>query len=333
MPKLKYQDIVEKFHKMKALIFGDVMLDFYIRGDVERISPEAPVPIVVERSREYSLGGAGNVAANIAALGARTTLMGNVGKDAEEVLIRTLCRESDITGRFLYEPKRPTSTKMRAVAGQHLLLRVDRETIGLISKSTEKKAIREVKDMGDQDVVVVSDYAKGFVTQDAIRAMKERFGGKKIMANIKPMPIAQAGGVMFKGIDISIFKGIHTISMNANEGRFFTGIDTSTNKGAAAAARLLGRRLNASVVLTRGKHGLTAYDQKTRRAVHIINHALHVFDVTGAGDTVIATLTLLLGAGMPLFEAAEVANHAGGIVVGRLGTAVIRPADLKPFLD
>jgi D-beta-D-heptose 7-phosphate kinase/D-beta-D-heptose 1-phosphate adenosyltransferase len=120
--------------------------------------------------------------------------------------------------------------------------------------------------------------------------------------------------------------------MNAKEGRIFTGVDTSTDAGAAHASRLLSKRLGASVVITRGEHGLTAYDRKLGKVVHIENRALHVFDVTGAGDTVIAALALMFGAGAPLFKAAEVANHAGGIAVGLRGTAVVRPSDLKPFL-
>ena len=331
--KSKYQEIVEKFKATKILVFGDVMLDLYIQGDVERISPEAPVPIVFERSREYSLGGAGNVATNIAALGGHVILMGNVGNDSEKDFVRGLCRRSGITPRFLHELKRPTSTKTRAVSGQHLLLRIDREKIGAISKDTEKKVARMVENLGDHDMVVISDYAKGFVTEAAVRAIKKRFGGKKIVANIKPLPIAQAGVFAFKGVDIRFFKGINTITMNANEGRFYTGIDTSTDKGVANAARLLSKRLNTSTVLTRGAHGLTAYDNKLKKAVHVANRPLHVFDVTGAGDTVVATLALMLGAGAPLFKAAEVANYAGGIVVGLRGTAVVRPPDLKPILD
>lgn len=330
--KSEYQEIVKKFKDTKVLVFGDVMLDLYILGDVERISPEAPVPIVLERSREYSLGGAGNVAANIASLGGRVTLVGNVGNDSEEDFIRGLCRRSAIVPRFLHESKRPTTTKMRTVSGQHLLLRIDREKIGEISKVTEKKVVRLLGNLHDQDLVVVSDYAKGFVTEASIRAVKKRFGGKKIMANIKPMPIAQIGVFAFKGIDIGLFKGINTITMNANEGRFFTDVDTSTDKGAVNAARLLSKRLNASVVLTRGSHGLTAYDSKLGKAAHVVNRPLHVFDVTGAGDTVVAVLALMLGVGVQLFKAAEVANHAGGIVVGRRGTAVVQPSDLKSFL-
>lgn len=330
--KSKYQEIIKKFRATKVLVFGDVMLDLYIQGDVERISPEAPVPIVLERSREYSLGGAGNVAANIAALGGRVTLMGNIGNDNEEDFVRGLCRRSGIVPRFLHESKRPTSVKMRAVSGQHMLLRIDREKIGAISKDTEKKAARMVKNLPDQDLVLISDYAKGFVTKTAARVLKKRFGGKKIIANIKPMPIAQVGAFAFKGIDIGLFKGINTITMNANEGRFYTGVDTSTDKGAANASRLLSKRLNASVVLTRGSHGLTAYDNKLKKAIHVANRALHVFDVTGAGDTVVATLAFMLGSGESLFKAAEVANHAGGIVVGRRGTAAVLPSDLRPFL-
>jgi rfaE bifunctional protein kinase chain/domain len=319
--KSKYQEIVKKFRATKILVVGDLMLDLYIRGDVERISPEAPVPVVFERLREYSLGGAGNVAANIAALGGRVTLMGGVGNDSEGKLVYGVCRRGGIIPRFAYEPKRPTSLKTRATSGHHQLLRIDREKIGAISKDTEKKVARLVENLGDQDLVVVSDYTKGFITEAVVGALKKRFGGKKIVANIKP------------AVHIELYKGINTLTLNAKEGHSFTGIDTSTDKGAVDASRLLSNRLGASVVLTRGEHGLTAYDHKFRKAVHVANHALHVFDVTGAGDTVIATLALMLGTGAPLFKSAEMANRAGGIVVGLLGTAVVRPSDLKPFLD
>lgn len=329
--KSKYQEIVKKFRATKILVAGDVMLDLYIRGDVERISPEAPVPIVFEKSREYSLGGAGNVAANIAALGGRITLLGSVGNDSEGRFIYGLCRQSGIIPRFVSEPERPTSQKTRAVSGHHQLLRIDREEIGAISKDAEKKVARLIENFGDQDLVVVSDYAKGFITEAVVAALKKRFGGNKIIANIKPAAHAE----LYKGINtiVGLYKGINTITLNVKEAYLFTGIDASTDKGAVNASRLLCGRLGASVVLTRGEHGLTAYDRKFRKAVHVANSALRVFDVTGAGDTVVATLALMLAVGEPLFRATEVANHAGGIVVGLSGTAVVRPSDLKPFLD
>lgn len=332
-PKIKYQEIVQKLKVAKILVVGDVMLDLYIRGEVERISPEAPVPILVEKTREYSLGGAGNVAANIAALGAKVTLLGVVGNDVEGKMIKKVCLERGIAPRFVSGSKRPTTLKMRIVSGHHQLSRVDREHIDAITKAVEKKVSRVIDSVGDQDMIVVSDYAKGFVTESLVRAVKKRFGGKKISANIKPMPVAQGGTLTFKGIDVRLFRGINAITMNANEGRFYSGVDTSTDKGAASAASLLAKKLNTSVVLTRGSHGLTAYDIKAKKNVHIANRALHVFDVTGAGDTVVSTLVLMLASGIPLFKAAEIANHAGGIVVGRRGTATISPTDLRPFLE
>lgn len=319
--KSKYQEIIDKFRTTKILVVGDVMLDLYIRGDVKRISPEAPVPIVFERLREYSLGGAGNVAANIAALGGRVTLMGSVGNDNEGKLVYGVCRRNGIIPRFVYEPKRPTSLKTRATSGHHQLLRIDREKIGAISKDTEKKVTRLAGNIGDQDLVVISDYAKGFITEAVVRALKKRFGGKKIIANIKP------------AAHVELYKGINTVTLNEQEACLLTGVDTSTDREATNVSRLLCNRFMASVVLTRGERGLTAYDRNLRKAIHITNHVLHVFDVTGAGDTVIATLALMFGAGAPLFKSAEVANRAGGIVVGLRGTAVVRPSDLKPFLD
>ncbi|MBU6500556.1 MAG: bifunctional hydroxymethylpyrimidine kinase/phosphomethylpyrimidine kinase [Patescibacteria group bacterium] len=327
--KSKYEDIAKSFKSAKILVVGDVMLDLYIHGDVERISPEAPVPIVFEKSREYFLGGAGNVAANVAALGGKVVLIGSGGGDKEEDFVRGICSRNGITPRFLYEPNRPTSVKTRTVSGQHLLLRIDREKIGAISKNTEKKVVRLVNGLPDHDLVVVSDYAKGFITQAVIQSLKNRFGARKVVANIKPLPVARTGVYDFKGVDIGIYKGINTITMNANEGRFFTGIDTSTDRGAVKASGLLSRRLNASVVLTRGAQGLTVYDRALKRSANISSKTLPVFNVTGAGDTVAATIVLMLASGMPLFKAAEVANHAGGVVVGRQGTAVVRPSDLN----
>lgn len=328
--KLRYEEIVQRFKATKILVFGDVMLDLYIRGDVERISPEAPVPIVFETSREYALGGAGNVAANIASLGGKVTIMGILGKDVEGETVEKICRKSGIIPRFVCVPKHPTTLKMRAVSGSHQLARIDREHVGAMTKGIEKKVQRVIKDIGEQDVIVLSDYAKGFVTKATIDALKNRFGREKIVANIKPLAHHRR---LFKGIDIDFYKGIKVMTMNANEGAFYTGVDTLHDKGAADASRRLGNQLHASVVLTRGEHGLMVHDRKLKKTTRFANHALHVFDVTGAGDTVVATLALMLGAHIPLLTAAEVANHAGGVVVGRRGTAVISPPDLRPFLD
>ncbi len=327
--KLSHEEILDKFKTTKVLVFGDVMLDMYIRGEVERISPEAPVPILFEQSREYSLGGAGNVAANIAALGGKVTLMGVVGKDEEGKVIGNVCRRSGITPRLVSAAKRSTTLKMRTVSGSHQLARVDRESIGAVAKDIERHVQRAVNAIEDQDIVVLSDYAKGFVTKATIDVLKKRFGAKKIIANIKPLAHHRR---LFKGIDIDFYKGIKAITMNANEGAFYTGVDTSETKGAAEASRKLCNKLQASVVLTRGEHGLMVYDRELKKTVRVTNRALNVFDVTGAGDTVVATFALLLGAGMPLTKAAEVANHAGGIVVGRRGTATVSASDLKPFL-
>ncbi len=327
--KSKYQEIVEKFKATKVLVFGDIMLDLYIRGDAERISPEAPVPIVFERSREYSLGGAGNVAANIAALGGKVTLLGIIGSDNEGKMIQKVCGQSGIATRFIRSPKRPTILKMRVVSGSHQLSRVDREHIGAITKDIEKRVARVVENIGDQDMVVVSDYAKGFVTKAVIAALKKRFGAGKIVANIKPTAYYR----LFKGIDINFYRGIRVMTMNANEGAFYTGVDTASDKGAANASRLLSKKLGSSVVLTRGARGLTAHDRNLRKSFHVANRALKVFDVTGAGDTVVSAFALMLGAGAPVFRAAELANYAGGIVVGRQGTATVQPTDLKAFFD
>lgn len=313
-------DMVKGFQTTKVLVVGDAMLDIYLHGAAERISPEAPVPVFLEKSREYCLGGAGNVANNAAALGGRVTLMGAIGNDGEGKVVLKLCKNGKIFPRFVREGGRPTIQKMRAISGHYQLLRVDRENATLLSQTAEKRTTRLIKNFPDYDIVVVSDYGKGFITKNVVASLKKRFGGKRIVANIKPT------------INTRLYRGVGVVTLNAKEGQVLTGIDAATTHGAVAAARALSKYFRASVVLTRGEQGMTVCDAKTGKISHVASRALRVFDVTGAGDTVIATLALALGSKLPLLRAAEIANRAAGIVVGLRGTAVVRPDDLKAAL-
>lgn len=321
MKKRSYRETIEKFPKARILVVGDVMLDHYISGEVERISPEAPVPIVLERSREYFLGGAGNVAANIVALGGNAALAGAVGDDVEGKYVLKLCRERNITPYLVKQKERPTARKARILAGSHQLLRLDRELIGDISHSVERKVARAIKSSGEYDLVVISDYAKGFLTEGVIGAIKKRFGSKRIIANIKP------------SAKLAPYKNIRLATLNAKEAYDLTRIQTSTDAGTARAAAALSRAMGASMVVTRGEHGMTVYDRELKRASHISSSALNVFDVTGAGDTVIAALALMQANGATLAESALVANRAAGMVVGAKGTATVRPEELLAKLS
>ncbi|OGZ53399.1 MAG: hypothetical protein A3B25_02145 [Candidatus Ryanbacteria bacterium RIFCSPLOWO2_01_FULL_48_26] len=315
----KLSNFVDKFKGKKVLVYGDVMLDLYIRGEVERISPEAPVPVIMERSREYVLGGAGNVAANIASLGGAVTLVGVIGNDAEGNIVRDVCGKFGIDARLVSEEDRPTAVKARAVAKRHQLLRIDREKTGAISKATEKKIISLLAGIRDFDAVVISDYTKGCIVPEVTAFIKKHFAGKKIIAGIKP-----AGAVLFKDVE--------TVVLNLKEAHAVTGMHGDSNSAATDVVSRLSRELASSVVLTRGEYGMTAFDKKDRKVSHVPTRAAQVYDVTGAGDTVLALLALMLASGASLSEAAEVANHAAGVVVGLEGTATLTPDELKKAL-
>jgi len=319
MNKISQKKIVENFKNERILVVGDALLDLYIRGEVERISPEAPVPVVLEKERLYALGGAGNVAANAAALGGKVTLAAVCGNDPEGKIIRRLCAARKIAGKFVSERGRPTSLKTRPIARRHQLLRIDREITADISKGTEAKLMSLIAKAGDFDYVIAQDYSKGCLTPRVMEFLKSRFGRKKIIVGVKP-------GRM------EAYRGVYLVVLNLKEAQALTGIRADSDAATARAAKILSREFSSSVALTRGEYGITTYDKAASKTCHIPTRALHVYDVTGAGDTVLATLTLMLGAGAKLNEAAEVANHAAGIVVGIEGTATVTPSLLKATL-
>ncbi len=311
--------LIENFKSERILVVGDVLLDIYIRGEVERISPEAPVPVVLEKERIYALGGAGNVAANAAALGGKVTLVAICGNDPEGKIVRRLCAARKISGKFVSEHGRPTSLKTRPIARRHQLLRIDREISSDISGPTETKLISLIARLGDFDYVIAQDYSKGCLTPRVMEFLKSHFGRKKIIIGVKPGRT-------------DAYHGVFVIVLNLKEAHALTGIRADSDATAAKAAKILSGRFASSVVLTRGERGITTCDKLTRRTRHIPTRALHVYDVTGAGDTVLATLTLMLGTGAKLDEAADVANHAAGIVVGVEGTATVTLPLLKAAL-
>lgn len=317
------EDFIKKaiagFKRKSILVVGDVILDLYIRGEVDRISPEAPVPVVLEKSRRFILGGAGNVAANVAALGGKATLLGVVGRDGEGEMIKKLCRSNRAGHRLIVDSGRPTTLKTRAVARRHQILRVDREATGNLSRKLERKAIELISKAPDQDLVIISDYAKGFVTAGVVKALAARFGKTKIIVGLKPKTA-------------SLYKRFLLATLNLKEMAELFGISAHTAEEASRAVRAASRKLDTSIVLTRGEHGMTVYDKKTRRVSQVRARALNIFDVTGAGDTVIAALGLMLASGAKLAVAADVANHAAGLVVGKEGTETVSPTELVAYL-
>lgn len=307
--KKNLKNIFRDFSQKKILVLGDVMLDFYIKGTTTRISPEAPVPILKWESDEYALGGAGNVGRNVAALGGRTTLLGIVGNDENGRILRALARESGLITNLVVDT-RPTTIKTRVVSMRHQLLRFDKEETKSLSGKAEREVIALIKKVPNQDLIIISDYHKGFLTKNVAKALVERFGGEKIIADIKPA-------------NTTLIKGVLVISPNLKEAEELTGIKADGSSAAARAAKKLSENLSTSIVLTRGEHGMTVFDKKTKKVHHLPAQALNIFNETGAGDTVIATLGLMLASGADLALAAEVSNHAAGIVVGEPGTTAV----------
>ncbi len=303
---------IKEFNQKKILVVGDIMLDHYLKGGVSRISPEAPVPVLAKSSESYALGGAGNVAANIASLKGRVTLLGVTGDDPESGIIKKICAGLKITPRLIIEKKRPTTLKTRVVSGRHQLLRIDTETTARPKTQTENELIKTINRLPNFNIIVISDYAKGCLTKKVFTALKNRFKNVQIIADIKP---SQA----------NLYSNVFLITPNLKETYDLTGLNAQEPKSAEKSAKLLSDRFSSSVIITRGEHGLTLYEKETKKITHIPSHTIHIFDVTGAGDTVVAVLALMVALGEDLKISARVANLAAGLVVSEEGTATLSP--------
>lgn len=296
----------------RVLVVGDVMLDRYWFGDVHRISPEAPVPVVkIERSDER-LGGAANVARNAAALGAHTTLLSVVGDDEAGHTIKRLLEATGIRTTLHVDAALKTTVKLRVIGRQQQLLRIDFEETPSHEVLTGK--LEEFKRLlADADVVILSDYGKGGLTHIADMITAAREAGVKILVDPK-------------GDDYARYAGATMLTPNRGELREVIG---KWRSEADLHARTEALRVKLGVdalLLTRSEEGMTLF--RAEGALNFEAQAREVFDVSGAGDTVIATLGVLLGGGATLADAAGMANRAGGIVVGKLGTAVVTPEEL-----
>jgi D-beta-D-heptose 7-phosphate kinase / D-beta-D-heptose 1-phosphate adenosyltransferase len=312
--------VTDKFSGVRVLCVGDVMLDRFVSGHVKRISPESPVPVLSISGTQTFPGGAANVARNIASLGGSCTLVSVVGADTIARELRdTLQRIDGIRCEFCVSPDRPTSEKIRFVAqGQHML-RADAEVTAPIRDATARELIESIDRVaGEHDVMVLSDYAKGLLTDGVVRACLE-------VATRHRLPIV----VDPKSIDLRRYAGATVIAPNSKEVLDATGIDPTEDdeRAEAAGAAMLNTARVDAVLLTRAHRGMTLVGVG-RAAVHIEASAREVFDVVGAGDTVIATLSLALGAKLDLAESARLANYAAGVVVGKRGTATVTQTEL-----
>ena len=303
-----------------VLVVGDVMCDVYLWGTVQRISTEAPVPIFESTAQHQVLGGAANVAANLRALGCEVRLLGVVGADAPGRCVRELLHRQGIDDTAVLEdPSRPTTEKTRLVAQQQQVLRLDQESRAPLTPAFVKRALQHSTTLlADVDGLVCSDYHKGVCTPGLLEPLfaMARAAGKPIIVDPKAR-------------DFSCYAGATVIKPNLVEVARASGHPvTDPTTLAHAAQRLLHQSQAQALLVTRGKDGMSLF-HPPHEPVHIPAQAREVFDVTGAGDTVMATLSMALLCGLPLLDAARLANAAAGVVVGKVGTAVVSPEELR----
>jgi D-glycero-beta-D-manno-heptose-7-phosphate kinase len=306
--------VFSELHKARILVVGDVMLDRYWYGEVNRISPEAPVPIVkieAERSKETP-GGAANVAVNAAALKANVALLSVVGEDEPGRRLAELLEKAGVGAYLHRDAQVSTTVKLRVIGGHQQMLRVDFETA-----PSHEVLLDKLADFGhmiaDRNVIILSDYGKGGLTHIAQMIEVARARGKTVLVDPK-------------GDDYSRYRGATVVTPNRSELQKVVGRWRTEEELTAKAQELREKLGLAALLLTRSEEGMTLYEKDKR--THEPARAREVFDVSGAGDTVIATLGVMLGAGASLRDAVGVANRAAGIVVGKLGTAVVHPQEL-----
>jgi D-beta-D-heptose 7-phosphate kinase/D-beta-D-heptose 1-phosphate adenosyltransferase len=312
------------FDRCRILVVGDLMLDEYVWGSVDRISPEAPVPVLSVTSEEFTLGGAGNVARNIAVLGAQAAVAGVVGKGPEGRKLREeLAGIGADVEAVVEEAGRPTTRKTRVMAERQQVLRIDRETVQEISSRSADSLICRVKaQLETADVLLISDYGKGVVTR---RVVSELTAAAKAAGKIA---IADP-----KGMDYSKYSGLTLITPNKKEASLASGIEIRDEAGLfAAGRRLLETVAVDKLLVTCGKEGMVLFERGVE-PVKIGTRARQVFDVSGAGDTVAAVLSLGLAAGLGYPDAIRLANTAAGVVVGKVGTATVTRAELLEALQ
>ncbi len=305
--------LLSQLQNLRILVVGDVILDRYLYGKVERISPEAPVPVVEVEREELRLGGAANVAANLVSLGVKASLTGVVGKDRSGEQIRELLKDKGVKNLLVEEEGRPTTEKTRIVSMSQQLLRVDREDRGKVGGQS-LKLIREIISSGEYDGIIVSDYAKGVITHRVMETIRDR----ELFYAIDPRPTNK-----------SLYVGANLMTPNEKELRAMT--DPLSEDSVDTLGKVLKKELELeTLIVTRGPRGMTLFGDEV---INFPARAREVYDVTGAGDTVIASLTAFRLAGAGWEEACELANLCAGIVVGEFGTASVTPEEILRELD
>lgn len=316
-------NFINKFSSTRILCIGDVMLDRFIRGSISRISPEAPIPVLHIKEEETVLGGAGNVVRNLEALGCHVTFISATGKDQNGARIQELLQSSsNLKSHLIMDETRETTIKTRFIASNQQVLRTDAEKILPLSQTQESELLKLFKGhIQDHDLVILSDYAKGFFSSQGLADLiqEARIHGKPVFVDPK-------------GQDYSRYKGATLLTPNRQELSQATLLPTQTHKEVVVAAQKIITMCDLmAMITTRGPEGMSLVDA-SGAVEHLPTTALEIFDVSGAGDTVIATLAAAFAAGGSLSEAMQLANVAAGLVVGKVGTAVVHQDELLAAL-
>lgn len=316
---------INGFSKLRILVIGDIIMDHFIWGNADRISPEAPVPIVNVSKEKFMLGGGANVLHNLHKLGASTALCGLIGNDDNGDILVSMLKDirSSVDGVMRCD-NRPTTVKTRVIAHNQQVVRFDRERIQEPSEETYQRITTFLEEqLGDFDAIVISDYSKGVISSRLMARLRI------LLKEIKRIPVI----VDPKSLHPGRFAGVSIITPNNQEAEQMSGIRIEDDESLAKAAATLLSDLNCdAVMITRGEEGMAVLE-KGGELVIIPTMAKEVYDVTGAGDTVVATLALGMAGGLSLTRAATLANFAAGIVVGKIGTATVSGRELEDAIQ
>ena len=322
----RLKEYIDRFSEVKVLVIGDIILDEYIWGDVSRISPEAPVPVVEVKRETKMLGGAANVIHNIATLGAKPTLCGVVGQDhAGKAIINEINNMGLTFDGIVLEQGRPTSIKTRVVARNQQVVRFDRETRTDIRPESIENLLTFIgENLDGLDAIVVADYGKGVISATLMKGLRKLIQsapGESVKIAVDP-----------KTGNFEYYHGVDVITPNHHEAGIFCRFEIVDEETLVRAGKQMLKELNCrSVLITQGKDGMTLFENGGE-IIHIPTVAKNVFDVTGAGDTVIGTFSLALASGLDLKSAAVLSNYAAGIVVGEVGTSTVSAEELKKLI-
>ena len=313
-------EILKLFPGQRILVLGDVILDWYWWGQAFRLSPEAPVPVVRKQRTSLQPGGAGNTAANLAALGARVSLFGVTGRDSHADELKAALKACGVdTSGLIADAVRPTNTKTRVIAAHQQVVRVDEEATHPISTHTADAVLKAVReDLNNAGAIVISDYAKGFLTPPLLDAVigEARRAGKRVFADPK-------------GADAARYRGAFLLKPNRLELGLLTGLPTDTHAEIlAAGSRLAASMPGTHILVTEGSEGMTLFAD-SQPPVHLAPAPRQVFDVTGAGDTVLAVIAMAVTAGASWTDAMRLASEAAGIAIGQMGSVAVSLESLR----